>query len=162
MVRGKSMDWLLNNLRLRLFTWFKVPLIAYLGPVVERLDDRRCVLRIPLRRRSRNHLASMYLGALTTGAETTVGVVAFSRIQKRGLRVSVVQRAFTAEFHARATGDVHFVCDEVEVVHGLLDQAAATSDRVEGLVRVRALVPDQRGDDPVADFTFTLSVRSKR
>ncbi len=156
------MDWLINNLRLRLFTWFKVPLIAYLGPVIEQLDDRRCVVRIPLRRRSRNHLASMYLGALTTGAETTVGVVAFSRIQDRRLRVSVVQRAFSAEFHAKAMGDVHFVCDDVAEVHRLIDQALATTDRVEGAVRVQAIVPDQPGDAPVATFTFTLSLRNRR
>lgn len=152
----------MNNLRLRLFTWFRVPLIAYLGPVIEQLDDHRCVVRIPLRRRSRNHLNSMYLGALTTGAETTVGVVAFSRIQDRKLRVTVVQRAFTAEFHAKAMGDVHFVCDDVDKVHQLIDQAQATTERIEGDVRVLAMVPDQPGDAPVATFTFALSLRSRR
>ncbi len=155
------MDWLLNNLRLRLFTWLKVPYIAYLGPVVEQLDDRRCVLKIPLRRRSKNHLGIMYLGALTVGAETAVGVVAFNRIQNRRLRVSVVQRAFTAEFHAKADGDVHFICDDVAGVHGLIDQALATTERVEGPVHIRAIVPS-RGDASVADFTFTLSLRSRR
>lgn len=156
------MERLLFNLRLWLFAWLKVPLIAYLGPVIEQLDDRRCVLRIPLRRRSKNHLGIMYLGALTVGAETTVGVAAIRRIQDRRLRVSVVQRAFTAEFHAQATGDVRFVCDDVGRVHALIDQALASTDRVEGPVRVQALVHEVDGDVRVADFTFTLSLRARR
>lgn len=155
------MQWLINTLRLRLFTLLKVPLIAYLGPIVEQLDGRRCVVRIPLRRRSANHLGGMYLGALTVGAETTVGVVAFSHIQDHRLRVSVVQRAFSAEFHHKAAGDVHFVCDEVEAVHTLIARALATSERVEGPITVQAIVPSQ-GDEPVAEFTFTLSLRSRR
>jgi acyl-coenzyme A thioesterase PaaI-like protein len=156
------MDWLINNLRLRLFTWLKVPLIAYLRPEIVELNDRRCVLRLPLFRRSRNHLNVMYMGALCVGAECTVGVIAIKQIQDRRLRISVVQREFSAEFLDRADGDVHFVCEDVPAVLELIRRAEQSSDRVEGPIRVTATVPSTKGSAAVARFSCTLSLKSKR
>ncbi|MFH2008101.1 MAG: DUF4442 domain-containing protein [bacterium] len=156
------MNRLINNLRLRLFTWLKVPLIAYLRPVIVELNDRRCVLRVPLSRRSRNHVNGMYLGALCVGAECTVGVIAIQQIQDRRLRISAVQRAFSAEFLDRADGDVHFVCEDVPAVLELIRRAEQSNERVEGPILVTATVPSTKGDAAVARFSCTLSLRSKR
>src|SRR4051794_12547209 len=52
---------------LRAFGFFKVPLIFYVAPSIVELSDRRCVIRVPLNRRTRNHLGSMYFGTLAVG-----------------------------------------------------------------------------------------------
>ena len=156
------MERLLFNLRLRLFTWLKVPLIAYLRPVIEVLDEQRCVLRIPLDRRSRNHVKSMYVGALCVGAETTVGVIAIRLVQDKRLKVSVVVRELHAEFLQRADSDVLFTCNDAGRILALVEQASGSSERIEGDVTVLATAPATRGDAPVARFTCTVSLKSRR
>ncbi len=49
------------TLLLRYFGFFKIPLLFFVKPSVVELSDKRVVVRIPLRRRTRNHLRSMYL-----------------------------------------------------------------------------------------------------
>ena len=61
------MDRFKTNLGLRAFGFFKVPMIFWSGASVTELTDQRCVVTIPLKRRNRNHLKSMYFGALAVG-----------------------------------------------------------------------------------------------
>ena len=64
----------LNKIRwmLRLLGWIKIPLIGYVRPRLVNLDDNVAVVKIKLRRRTRNHLHSMYFGALAIGAPPAV------------------------------------------------------------------------------------------
>ena len=57
--------------RLRLWTLFRIPLLFFLRPSVLEASAARTVVRIPLTRRSRNHLGSMYFGALCAAALRT-------------------------------------------------------------------------------------------
>ncbi|MHA0112018.1 hypothetical protein ACXYUI_33930, partial [Klebsiella pneumoniae] len=56
---------LLGTVYLRFFGLRKIPLILYLRPSIVEWSEARLVLKIPLRRRTKNQLGSMYFGALT-------------------------------------------------------------------------------------------------
>ena len=45
---------------LRTFGLLKVPMLFYTSPSVIELTEERCVIKIPLKRRTKNHLHSMY------------------------------------------------------------------------------------------------------
>ena len=47
------------TLLLRYFGFFKIPLLFFVKPTVIEMSDHRVVVRILLRRRTRNHLRSM-------------------------------------------------------------------------------------------------------
>ena len=49
-----------ETVRLRLWTLANIPLLFFLRPSVVEASPQRTVVRIPLPRRSRNHLGSMY------------------------------------------------------------------------------------------------------
>ena len=49
---------------IRIFGLSKVPLIFYCRPSVIKLTEETAVIKIPLKRRNKNHLKSMYFGAL--------------------------------------------------------------------------------------------------
>jgi acyl-coenzyme A thioesterase PaaI-like protein len=83
-----------DTLFLRFFTFMKIPLLYYVRPVIEELDDEKCVVRIPLRRRTRNHLNAMYFGVLAAGADCAGGFMAMRLIQKDGGRVSLLFKDF--------------------------------------------------------------------
>lgn len=152
---------LFETLRVRLFTLLKVPLVAWLRPVVEELTPERCVLRLPLNRRSRNHVGSMYVGALCTGAEVCMAVLLFQRIFNEKLPLVMVARTLDARFLRRAMGDVYFTCEGGAVIESVVQKAMETGERQEAEVTIVAHVPSD-GPDPVARFRTVLSAKRKR
>ncbi|MCK5688803.1 DUF4442 domain-containing protein [Myxococcota bacterium] len=133
----------------------KIPMIAFAAPVVEELDDERCVIRIPLNRRTRNHLNSMYLGTLTVGADLACGLLADAKIRRANRKISLVFKDMKAEFLKRPDGDVRFVCEEGDKIGKELDITEATGERRNIPSTILAKV----GDEVVARFVLTLSVK---
>jgi acyl-coenzyme A thioesterase PaaI-like protein len=146
---------------IRLWAFRHVPLLFFLRPSVEEFTSERVVVRIRLRRRSSNHLGSMYFGALCAGADCAGGLIAMRTILRRKAKVSLIFRNFQAEFLRRAEGDVHFTCADGQALRDLVDRAIETDERVEMPVQVTATVPSLLGDEPVARFTLTISLRRR-
>jgi hypothetical protein len=67
----------------------------------------------------------------------------------------------TAQFLKRADGDVHFVSNSGKDVEALVARVSESPERQETTVEVKALVPKKYGDEPVAIFKLTLSVKRK-
>ena len=153
-------DTALATMGLRLFGFAKIPLMLYVRPSVKEISNQSVVVRIPLTRRTRNHLGSMYFGALGIGADCAVGALAMHLIKQQPVKVYLIFRTFSAEFHQRAEGDVDFCCKQGTEIANLVAQAAASDQRVEMAIDVIATVPD-RGNDPVATFRLTLSMKRR-
>lgn len=146
---------------LRCFGLFKIPLLYFVRPSVIELTDTRVVVNVPLRRRNRNHLGSMYFGALAVGADCAAGLIAMKLIRNSAENVSLVFKRMEAEFLKRAESDVHFVCDQGHEISELVAASIATTERVELPVNVIAKAPDKFGDDPVAKFVLILSLKKR-
>jgi hypothetical protein len=56
---------------------FKIPLLFYVSPKIIEISPDSCIIKIKLRRRTKNHLNSMYFGAMAVGADVAVGLHAF-------------------------------------------------------------------------------------
>lgn len=151
---------LMATLYLRGFGLSKIPLLFYLRPSVVEWGGERVVIKIPLNRRSKNHLGSMYFGALAAGADLAVGFLAMEKIRKSGQKVSLIFKNIQGDFLKRAEGDVHFVCEQGRDVTALVDEAINSGQRVELPVECFAICPEV-GPDPVARFTLTLSLKRK-
>lgn len=158
------MTWLERlkaTMMLRLFGLFKIPLILFVGPSVVELDAQRCVLRIPLGWRTRNHLGGMYFGTLATGADCAGGLAAMQRIRESGKDVSLIFKDFRAEFLKRAESDVLFTCVDGAMIAQQVDIAAQSTERVSFPVNITATCPATFGDEPVAKFVLTLSLKRR-
>lgn len=149
------------RLGLKAFGFFKVPMIYWSRARLTELTDERCVVTIPLARRTRNHLNSMYFGALAVGADCAGGLLAFQWIRRIDPRVSLVFKDFRAEFLRRPEGDVTFTSEDGERMRMLIEKAVATGERHHDTVHVVARCPDRSGDEPVADFRLTISVKGR-
>ena len=150
----------LATLYLRYFGFSKVPLLFFARPTVEKLSDEHIIIKIPLKRRTKNHLNSMYFGALAIGADCAAGLLAMRTIQNRDKKVSLIFKDMKADFLKRAEGDVYFHCTQGKEIKKLVAQAIETKERVQMPVRVRAFVP-RISDEPVAVFDLTLSLKKK-
>lgn len=150
-----------ENLLIRIFAFTKIRMLHFIAPYVVELTDERCVVRIRLNRRTRNHLNSMYFGVMAAGADMAGGITAMRLIQKSHRKVALVFKDFHAEFLKRAEGDTLFTCNDGPAVRELVNEAIATGERVNATVHVIATVPSRLGDEPVANFELTLSLKLK-
>ena len=71
---------------LRLFGLTKVPMIGFLWPKIIKIEDYISIIRIPSSYRSKNHVNSMYFGALCAGADMAAGSLAVRHMmnERRG------------------------------------------------------------------------------
>jgi acyl-coenzyme A thioesterase PaaI-like protein len=144
----------------RLFS-LRIPVLLFLAPRVLELDDEGCAVEIPLGWRSRNHLGSMYLGALCAGADVASGLVAARLIRERHRDVRIVFADLRADFLKRADGDVLFRCRDGRRIAEAVRSADASGERVTLATEVVATVPRKYGDEPVARFAMGLSLKRK-
>lgn len=152
----------MNTLAVRLWSLQNVFFLWLARPSVVELNERRCVIRVPLNWRTRRRdIHAMYLGVLCMGADVAAGLIAFDIVRRRRVRVSFIFKDIRGEFLKRAEGDVHFINDEGQKIRDLIDRALATGEREETTVNVVATVPEKLGDEPVATFALTLSIKRK-
>lgn len=147
-----------ETLALRAFGLAKIPLLLFCMPSVVEASNEVCAVKIPLTWRTRNHLGSMYFGALAIGADCAGGLLAIFDIRKRKIPVSLVFKDFKADFLKRPTGDVVFRCTQGAEIRQWIDQAVSTGERVNGTVHLIATVPEE-GDEPVGRFDLTISFK---
>ena len=150
----------ITTCQLLLFGLRRIPLIFFCRPQVISLSDHTLEVKIKLNRRTKNHLNSMYFGVLSVGADVTGGFLAMKYIRSSNLKISLIFKDFHADFHKRAEGDVHFICNEGEKIKQLINKAASTGERANIPINIIASVPSI-STDPVAKFILTLSLKKK-
>ena len=150
-------------MRFKWFLWcfchFKVPLIGYLKPGILLLNDEILVIKLPLTRRSKNHLHSMYFGALAVGADLAGGLYAFYYSRRLNISTALVFKSFHAEFLRRPESDVYFTCTMGNKVKDMLLECQNTKQRISQLIEINAYthyMTDSR--EHVARFQLELSL----
>jgi hypothetical protein len=146
---------------LRGFAMTKIPLIAICRPTLLAIDREQCVVSIPFAWLAKNHLRSMYFGALCIGADAAGGLIVMNMIQARKSRVAFLFKDFKADFHKRVEGTCLFTCTDGAKLAALLAKAEASGEREEDTVTVIATVPDKLGDEPAATFQLTISMKKR-
>lgn len=152
------MDWK-NTLKLRALAALKIPMIAFVGPAVEYLDETKCVLRVPFGWRTKNQLGSMFFGALTTTADATYGLLYFKLLESRDHKIPGIIKEFQVSFTKRVEADAIFTCNDGNKISALLDRATVSAERVEDWIEVVATVPTKFGAEPVAKFRMLVSMK---
>jgi acyl-coenzyme A thioesterase PaaI-like protein len=151
-----------QTLKLWVFAGWKIPLLAWVRPKILELNQQRAVVKIALTRRTKNHLNSMYFGALCVGADVTGGIHMMHFLSNDIGKISFAFKDFTAEFLKRPEADVHFVCEDGLLIEETLKKAAISKERENVKVNIIALTPTLTGKEPVARFTLTLSLKYKQ
>ena len=144
---------------IRFFGLTKVPMILYCKPTVLHIDSDSVTVKIPLLRRTKNHVGSMYLGALSVGADITSAMLALDIIKNSKKKIIPIFKDFHADFLKRAEGDVHFKCNDGIKIKELISKVISTGNRHSMPINVTAYVPEKNGDNPVATFILTLSLK---
>lgn len=150
---------LLGTLFLRYFGLTQVRMLGFITPELIHWTDEDVKIRVPLNRRTRNHLHCMYFGALAAGADLAAGFHAFAEIRRSGKPISFIFKNMQSNFLKRAEGDVVFHVKDGVLIKDLVTKAIETGERVELPVPVTATCPEKLGDEPVTEFILTLSLK---
>lgn len=155
----------MNSLtRFKFFLWhfsrFKVAMIGYVRPSIITLNEQTIVIRIPLGRRTRNHLNSMYFGALAVGADLAGGFHGLYHAELAACKVSLAFKSFQAQFLRRPEHDVYFVCDAGELVKAMIQETKMTGERINKPIPIKAYTNYPSQPVEVAGFILELSLKA--
>ena len=127
------------TLAVRAFGWWKIPLIGFLKPKIHKLNTQEIEISIPLNWRTKNHLRSMYFGALSTGADIACGLLAFKLIYEKYPNIQMVFKDFDAKFLKRAESEVFFCCKNGPEIVRIMEEAQETGEMCEIKTQVVAV-----------------------
>jgi hypothetical protein len=145
------------NRRLFLFGLFKIPMIRYCRPKIVQLDNQSISIKIPFRRRTRNHVNSMYFGAMSVGADLASGFLAYHLFEVQGVKASLVFAGAQSTFSKRAEGDVYFQCSSGKEIQEMIQESSINGERITRTIPVACICMDER----VAEFQMQLSLKVK-
>lgn len=154
------MNWQ-QTAKVRAWALRYVFLLYFVKPRILEVSADRCEVVIPLNWRTRNHLRSMYVGTLCIGADVAGGLISFFLATEQKAKILFVFKDLKADFLKRAEDDVHFSCEDGPVIQDLVKRTLETGERQEATVHVTARVPRKLGDEPVATFEMTLSLKRR-
>lgn len=150
------------TMMVRLWSLQNVFLLWLISPKILELSADRCIVRVPLNWRTRRKdIRAMYLGTLCMGADVAAGLIAFQLVAEKRVKINFIFKDMKAEFLKRAEGAVLFTNDDGPLIQDLVRRALESGERQEATVHVTATVPEKLGDEPVARFELTLSVKKK-
>ncbi len=151
--------------RFKFFLWyfghFKVPLIGHLKPHLLTLTDSTIVIKLKLNRRSKNHLNSMYFGALAVGADIAGGLHGFYHARLAQTKISLAFKSFQAQFLKRPESDVYFVCEQGEDIKTMLMDSKTSGLRINKPIAITAFIHYPTQPEPIAHFILELSLKSQ-
>jgi hypothetical protein len=142
----------------RAWSFWNVPLLYSMKPKVINLNDNECTVCIPLRRKTKNHVQSLYLGALAGGADAAAGLLGGFHIHKSKQSIRFLFKDMNAEFFKRAEGDTYFYCTDGQKIKALVEKSQQTQKNQKDTVTVHAKCP-KISDDIVASFRMTISLK---
>jgi Domain of unknown function (DUF4442) len=110
----------------------KVPLLGICRPRILELTEDVARVKLPYEFLTKNHLGSMYFGALGMGSELSIALRLLDRMRREKVPVSFIFKDFSCEFLKRAETDVHFITEQVRAIDKLIDLSAGSPDRHNG------------------------------
>ncbi|MBL7684874.1 MAG: DUF4442 domain-containing protein [Deltaproteobacteria bacterium] len=150
-----------ETLILRAFGLMKIPTLFLVSPSVLKISKEMCEVKIPLNYITKNHLNSMYFGVLAMGADCAGGLMGMEAIKRSGKKVDLIFKDFKAEFLKRATSDVHFICKDGKKIYEQVQETIKSKKRTNRVMHIIATTPKVSGDEPIAKFELTLSLKMR-
>lgn len=142
-----------------LFGISKIPLLAICRPKILVFDENQVVVKIRLGYFTKNHLGSMYFGAMAIGADLAGGLHAFFMGYSTKQSTGLVFKDFHANFLQRPYGDVVFKMTNGLAVAKQFEKSKENGERITEPVLVAAYATLEGKESLVAEFQLGLSLK---
>jgi len=155
----KARRQVLGRLPVTLWMWTTLPLAAFAGLRVVRLDEGACAVRLPGGWRTQNPFRSTYFAAQAMAAEMSTGAPALVLLEDAPTSVAMLVVGLRASYGKKLVGPGTFTFEEVAGMKAAIERAAA-SDEAQAFT-ARSIGRDAAGD-VVGEFEVTWSFKRRR
>jgi acyl-coenzyme A thioesterase PaaI-like protein len=131
-------------------------MIAFCRPKIVTWNEDTVVIRIRKSRRTKNHLKSIYFGALMVGADLAAGLHAFAFTVSEKKKISLAFKSCNAQFIKRPDTDVFFEAKAGAIVRNMIAESESKKERINAVIPVS--IKDVHGEE-VARVDMELSLR---
>jgi hypothetical protein len=148
-----------NPLAMQAMLWTKLPLGAFAGLRVKRLDETGSEVSLPSGWKTQNPFGSTYFAAQAMAAEMSTGAPAMWFIEQSGAKVSSLVTAISAKFTKKAVSEARFLFEDGKGMRAAIDKAVRTGEPETFIARS---VGTQRDGAKIAEFEVEWSFKKKR
>ena len=148
----------LGRLPVALWMWRTLPLAAFAGLRVVRLDETACAVRLPGGWRTQNPFRSTYFAAQAMAAEMSTGAPALVLLKDATASVAMLVVGLKVTYTKKLVGPGVFTFEDVAGMKAAIDRAAASGEPVA--FAARSVGRDPAGD-VVAEFEVTWSFKRR-
>ena len=148
----------LSRLPTTLWMWKTLPLAAFAGLRVIRLDEAGCSVRLPGGWRTQNPFRSTYFGAQAMAAEMSTGAPALVLLADGPASVAMLVVGLRATYSKKIVGPSVFAFDDLPGMRAAIEKASATDD--PQVFVARSIGRDAAGD-VAAEFEITWSFKRR-
>lgn len=154
----KARQQLLGGFIARAWLWRTLPLAAFAGLRVVRVDEAACAVRVPGGWRTQNPFRSTYFAAQAMAAEMSTGAPALLLLRDAPASVAMLVVALQARYEKKLVGAGTFAFEDVAGMRAAV-AAAAGGDEPQRFL-ARSTGRDAAGA-VVAEFEVTWSFRRR-
>ena len=147
-----------NPLAFRALLWSKLPLAAFAGLRVLRLDESGAEVKLPAGWKTQNPFGSTYFAAQAMAAEMSTGAPALYFIEQSGARVASLVTGLSAKFTKKATQESTFTFSDGPAMRAAIEEAVRSGDPV--VFKARS-VGTQKDGAVVAEFEIDWSFKRR-
>ncbi len=147
-----------NPFGIRALLWSKLPLAAFAGLRVARLDETGAEVTLPAGWKTQNPFGSTYFAAQAMAAEMSTGAPALWFIEQSGEKVASLVTAISAKFTKKAISKASFVFADGAGMRAAIDQAVKSGEPVVFTARS---VGTQGDGTQVAEFAVEWSFKKR-
>ena len=147
-----------NPLGIRALLWSKLPLAAFAGLRVARLDETGAEVTLPAGWKTQNPFGSTYFAAQAMAAEMSTGAPALWFIEQSGAPVASLVTGISARFTKKATSRASFVFSDGAGMRAAIERAVTSGEPVVFTARS---IGTQRDGTQVAEFAVEWSFKKR-
>lgn len=136
----------------------KLPAAWLMGVRVKKVDTQTSVVSVKHRWINQNPFKSMFWAVQGMAAELATGALVIGYAQNSGKKISTLVASNNAIFTNKATGRIHFVCEEGDKIKATIDRALATG---KGQVCWMKAIGTNSEGIQVSEFNFEWTVKLK-
>ena len=148
----------LRRLPVALWMWKTLPLAAFAGLRVVRLDEGACAVRLPGGWRTQNPFRSTYFAAQAMAAEMSTGAPALVLLEDAAASVAMLVVGLRVSYTKKLVGAGTFTFEDVAGMKAAIGRATL-SDEAQAFT-ARSVGRDGSGD-AVAEFEITWSFKRR-
>jgi len=143
----------------RAMLWAKLPLAAFAGLRVRKLDGSGAQVSLPAGWKTQNPFRSTYFAAQAMAAEMSTGAPALYFIEQSGAKVSSLVTGLTAKFTRKATQDATFTFSDGPAMKEAIEEAVRSG---EGVTFKARSVGTQKDGTVIAEFEIDWSFKRRK